>query len=143
MQLGRYAEYFVKMEFTMYGFDVYTSEVDDKGIDFVVRRDRHRYYDVQVKSVRSLNYVFMPKDRFQLRDNMFLALVLFQEGLPPRHFLIPALAWLVPNALFVGRDYEGRRSAPEWGLNLSVKSMSLLEPYEFEHAIERFMDTQT
>ena len=40
MQLGRYAEYFVKMEFTRHGFDVYTAEVDDKGIDFVVRKER-------------------------------------------------------------------------------------------------------
>jgi len=34
LQLGRYAEYFVKMEFTLHGFDVYSAEVDDKGIDF-------------------------------------------------------------------------------------------------------------
>ncbi len=33
LQLGRYAEYFVKMEFTRHGFDVYSAEVDDKGID--------------------------------------------------------------------------------------------------------------
>jgi hypothetical protein len=44
------------MEFTLYGFDVYTAEVDDKGIDFVIRKERRRgtdiefvYYDVQVK----------------------------------------------------------------------------------------------
>jgi hypothetical protein len=41
MHLGRNAEYFVKMEFTRHGFDVYTAEVDDKGIDFIVRKD-HR-----------------------------------------------------------------------------------------------------
>ena len=38
LQLGRYAEYFVKMEFTLHGFDVYSAEVDDKGIDFVIRK---------------------------------------------------------------------------------------------------------
>jgi len=32
LQLGKYAEYLVKMEFTRYGFDVYATEVDDKGI---------------------------------------------------------------------------------------------------------------
>ena len=37
LQVGKYAEYFVKMEFTLFGFDVYTSEVDDHGVDFVVR----------------------------------------------------------------------------------------------------------
>jgi hypothetical protein len=52
LQIGKYAEYFVKMEFTLHRFDVYTSEVDDKGIDFIVCDDRReRYYDVQVKSV--------------------------------------------------------------------------------------------
>jgi hypothetical protein len=30
LQLGKYAEYFTKMEFTLYGFDVYSAEVDDK-----------------------------------------------------------------------------------------------------------------
>jgi len=35
--VGRYAEYYVKMEFTLHGFDVYSAaEVDDKGIDFVI-----------------------------------------------------------------------------------------------------------
>jgi hypothetical protein len=42
LQVGRYAEYLVKMEFTLYGFDVYTAEVDDKGIDFVVRKKHQK-----------------------------------------------------------------------------------------------------
>ena len=37
LQIGRFAEYLVKMEFTLFGFDVYGAEVDDKGIDFVIR----------------------------------------------------------------------------------------------------------
>jgi len=37
LQVGRICEYWVKMFLTLENFDVYTSEVDDKGIDFVVR----------------------------------------------------------------------------------------------------------
>ena len=33
-QLGQYGEYYAKMEFASYGYDVYTSEVDDHGVDF-------------------------------------------------------------------------------------------------------------
>lgn len=40
MQLGRYAEYYAKMEFTSYGFEVYTSEVDDHGVDFVAKQPK-------------------------------------------------------------------------------------------------------
>ncbi|HYU20457.1 MAG TPA: hypothetical protein VEQ11_17340 [Chloroflexota bacterium] len=61
LQLGRYAEYFVKMEFTLFGFDVYSAEVDDRGIDFVIRRGHDQYYDVQVKSIRERGYVFLRK----------------------------------------------------------------------------------
>jgi hypothetical protein len=43
LQIGRYAEYFVKTEFTLHGFEMYTSEVDTHGIDFVVRRRDGRY----------------------------------------------------------------------------------------------------
>ena len=80
LQLGRYAEYFVKMEFTLHGFDVFSAEVDDKGIDFIARLGPTQYYDVQVKSCRNLNYIFFPKDKFVLRDNLLAAVVLFSDG---------------------------------------------------------------
>jgi hypothetical protein len=39
LQTGRYGEYFAKMAFARAGFDVFSPEVDDKGIDFVLRID--------------------------------------------------------------------------------------------------------
>jgi len=71
LQIGRYAEYFVKMEFTLYGFEVYQAEVGDKEIDSVIRKEPQTYYDIQVKSVRGSNYIFFRKGCFALRDNLF------------------------------------------------------------------------
>ncbi len=131
LQVGRYSEYFVKMAFTKAGLDVYTAEVDDKGIDFVIRRDAQTYFDVQVKSVRGLNYVFFAKDKFMLAANMWAAVVVFLEGEEPRLYFIPAMAWSTPSPLLVSRDYEGKKSKPEWGLNLSKKNLPFLEPFAF------------
>lgn len=132
-QVGRYAEYFVKMEFTLYGFDVYQAEVDDKGIDFVIRKGHDRYYDIQVKSVRGFNYIFFRKEYFEIRGNLLAAIVILMDGEPPELFLVPATAWNNLNALFVSRDYEPpRKSKPEWGLNLSAKNYQLLHEYSFE-----------
>ena len=144
LQLGRYAEYLVKMEFTLHGFDVYTAEVDDKGIDFVIRKEhkqvgeepKYSYYDVQVKSIRGMYYIFLPKERFTLRDNLLAAIGLFEDGDLPRLYLIPATAWHQPNALFVDRDYEGLKSKPEYGLNISERNLLLLERYKFENQVE-------
>jgi hypothetical protein len=60
-QVGKFAEYFVKMELTMYGFEVYTTDVDDRGIDFVARKGHGPFIEVQVKALRDYGYVFMQK----------------------------------------------------------------------------------
>jgi hypothetical protein len=135
LQVGRYAEYFVKMEFTMHGFQVYTTEVDDRGIDFVVRKDGGRFYEVQVKSVRDLSYTYCTKDKMPLIPERIVALVLFEDGADPSLFLIPSLAWKKPDALLVDREYEGKRSKPEWGINLSRKNLPLLNSYRFSDII--------
>jgi len=135
LQVGRYAEYYAKMEFTLYGYDVYTTEVDDQGIDFVIRKSDLSYYDVQVKSVRGLNYIFFPKDKFILRKNLIATIVVFCEGKSPYLFLIPSLTWENPNKLFVSRDYAGKKSKPEYGINLSMRNFSLLEEYRFDNVI--------
>ena len=135
LQVGRYAEYLVKMEFISAGLDVYTSEVDEKGLDFIVRKDENTYYDIQVKSVRGLNYIFFPKEKFKLRKNLLAAIVIFPEGKPPQIYLIPSTVWFNPNNLFVSRDYEGKESKPEWGLNLSKKNLPLLSKYEFDKVV--------
>lgn len=136
LQLGKYAEYFVKMEFTLAGFDVYAPEVDDKGIDFIARKNENTYYDIQVKSARGFNYIFLPKNKFHLRKNLLAAIVLFEEGRPQKMYLIPSLEWSSPNSLLVSHDYDGKKSKPEWGLNISKKNLDLLNKFEFDNVID-------
>ena len=61
-QVGAFSEYFVKMELTMFGFQVYSTEVDDRGIDFVVRYEDGPFLSIQVKSIREKGYVFIQKE---------------------------------------------------------------------------------
>lgn len=136
-QLGAYAEYFVKMEMTIFRFQVYRAEVDDRGIDFVARRDRGRFIRVQVKSSCKSSYVFMPKCKFELSDDLYLALVKFSDGVAPEIFLIPSLDWNSPNPLLRDRQYgEGKKSEPEWGINLSAENGQLLQQYRFDNMVD-------
>lgn len=138
-QVGAYTEYFVKMELTMHGFQVYETEVDDRGIDFIARFKDGPFIEVQVKSLRSFGYVFMEKTKFQLQEHTHLALGLLWEGQPPQLYLVPATVWRSPNSLFVDHDYTGLQSKPEWGLNVSKKNMTALEPYVFETTVDRLI----
>lgn len=138
-QVGAYAEYFVKMELTMYGFQVYEPEVDDRGIDFIARFQTGPFIEVQVKSSRSLGYIFAQKSKFVLSDNLFMAVVLFSDGNLPSLYFIPSTAWSSPDQLLVGRDFEGLPSKPEWGLNLSQRNMPYLEKYQFDDIISELI----
>ena len=139
LQLGRYAEYFVKMEFTLAGFDVYSAEVDERGIDFVLRKSASDYYDIQVKSVRTLHYTYFPKKFFKPRENLLVALVVCVEGNAPDFYLIPSIDWVDRrNDLLVSHDYdEDKKSEPEWGINLSQKNMPILRAYAFDKMYTR------
>jgi hypothetical protein len=137
LQLGSYAEYFVKMGFTLHGFDVFTAEVDNKGVDFVIRKHPSKYYAVQVKSSRRLNQIFFLKDDFKPSEDLTAAIVLFTDNEAPSLYLVPSLAWLEPDALFRDNEYPPpKKSKADWGLNLSKRNLPLLEPYAFEKGIE-------
>ena len=137
LQLGKYAEYYAKMELASYGLDVYTSEVDDHGIDFIAKV-KNIFIEIQVKSVRNLSYVFLQKDKWDINsENTFLALILFEENKLPKAYLIPATAWKKPDRLLCDKNYSGLKSKPEYGINLSIKNESLLEQYEFEKTLRK------
>lgn len=135
LQVGKFAEYLVKLSLVSHGLDVYTSEVDDRGIDFVIRKNHQTYFDIQVKSCRNLNYIFFPKSKFAPRKNLFAAIAVFIENEDPHLFLIPSIDWYRPNSLLAERDYEGLPSSPEWGLNLSKRTWPLLNDYKIESII--------
>jgi hypothetical protein len=144
-QVGAYAEYFVKMELTMQGLNIYTPEVDDRGIDFVARLRPGRFIEIQVKSVRlgtkaPSGYVFMQKTKFLPDEYLHLALVLLKDGEEPRLYLIPSTVWRAPGSIFVDRPYMGLKSKPEWGVNISRRNMNGLAEYSFESTIAKIMN---
>jgi hypothetical protein len=141
LQVGRYAEYLVKVVLVSKGLDVYSAEVDDRGIDFVVRKNHKTYYDIQVKSIRGLHYIFFPKSKFAPRENLFAAVVVFIEGKDPQLFMIPSKAWRSPNKLLVVRNYRDRQSPPERGLNISRKNWPILDDYRIEKTIAKINKT--
>ena len=107
----------------------------DESIICIIRLNDNKHIDIQVKTVReNTGYVFVTKDTWKnnLRDNLYLALVLFENHKMPTIYFIPSTAWLTPNDLFRDRlyDKEGQKSKPEWGINISSKNMELLKQYD-------------
>ena len=139
--LGTFCEYYAKMTLASYGASVYTSEVDDHGIDFVVETPSGSFKKIQVKSVRieSTKYVYMEAKYFHTDDpNLYLYLLLLKDGNHPESFIIPAAEWELrkTESLFV---YHGNYQSPEYGLNLSEKNREALRTYAIKEQFDRLM----
>lgn len=139
-KLGTFCEYYAKMSLTSYGLDIYTSEVDDHGIDFVAET-KIGFLKFQVKSIRrtTTQYVFMQKKNFDITDlSLYLILILLKDNSHPAIYVIPASAWTRPSTtkLFVYHSYEGKKSAPEYGVNVSEKNMAELDQYNLGNMIK-------
>lgn len=137
-KLGTFCEYYAKMSLASYGMSIYTSEVDDHGIDFIAE-SRHGFLKFQVKSIRKgTNYVFMREEHFDISDqSLYLFLLLLNDGEHPAAYLIPANTWnCVDSNIFVYHPYEGKKSKPEYGLNISAKNVPQLERFRLENMIK-------
>ena len=136
LQLGQFGEYYAKMEFASYGQDGYTSEVDDHGVDFIAKKkDTGIFYEVQVKSLYKGNYTYIDKKKIILDDRHLVCVLLFTHCQLPKVYVIPAAAWLCPNAALPDYEYNAPelKSKPEWGISLAKKNLPLLEKYKAEN----------
>lgn len=136
LQLGRYAEKYALMEFLSYGLDAYPAEVDDHGVDMIIKDKKGAFQEVQVKSAYKGKYVFLKNEYIESPDkkkkaNYYVCLILFVDGSVPNMYLIPTTAWNdTSTKLFSDRSYE-------FGINISEKNRPLLDKYKFDVVVER------
>lgn len=140
LQLGQFGEYYAKMEFASYGYEVYTSEVDDHGVDFIAKdKDTGIFYEVQVKSLYKSNYSYIDKKKLVLDDRHLVCVLHFICHQLPRVYVLPAAAWKHPNAALPDYEYDDPKlkSKPEWGVRLAEKNLPLIEKYKAEKFLQK------
>lgn len=135
-QKGSFGEHFAKMEFAMFGFLVYSSEVDDRGIDFVARTNGGSYHDVQVKTITGFNYTFIKESKFS--EKLLVSLIVLNEGQPPQSFLFRGSDWASDASGLLARHYYPNANEPEYGIHCTVRRQAQLETYRFETVVGKF-----
>lgn len=127
LQIGDCGESFAKIEFLLYGFDVYTTKVDEHGVDFVAEKNG-KFYHVQVKAVRDTPANIM-KDKIVLNDKYLVCYLRFHDGQMPEIYVFPATVFANPLPPFSSRDYNGKSSKPEYSISPAKKHTTALQKY--------------
>lgn len=145
LQTGRVGELLIKAKFIENGFDVFSTEVDDKGVDLVVKNEHGKYFDIQVKTSNQ-TYVFMRKEVFKPCNNLYVALLILDKQEKQFFVLIPSLDFKnKPLPTFLkDNDYEGKKSQPEYGIDPSDKHIGeIIKRYAFSKIIGNLKDEGT
>ena len=111
------------------GHDDQHDQSDDVGQGFL---------KFQVKAIRKgTGYVFMREEYFDISDqSLYLFLLLLNDGEHPIEYLISATTWDNDSSnIFVYHSYKGKKSKPEYGLNISAKNIPQLERFKLENMI--------
>lgn len=134
LQLGRIAERYAIIEFMSQGYDVFTPEVDDHGVDFIAKsKASGRLYEIQVKAIRKCSYTFIPKNKMPLDDQRLVCYLRFSDGAEPDIYVIPATSWRERqlDGALISRDYDpsSNKSKPEYGIHGAKKYLEELSRY--------------
>jgi hypothetical protein len=92
LKKGRYGEYYIILRLLEEGYEIYTSLVDDRGVDLVVKNVNGNFIEVQIKSVWERNWfqIQSKSDKKNLiKDNYFVI------GLDINKF-----CWIFPSKVF-------------------------------------------
>ncbi len=91
---GKRQEYSVIAELLRREFDVYMTLVDDQGIDCIIRLDRQRYLDIQIKarSRTAQEWNRFAALDFEARDNFFFIFYLERSD----------TFWVIPSCELIG-----------------------------------------
>lgn len=137
LKLGRFGEYYAKAVLASHGMYIYSSEVDDHGIDFLAENSSGNLLKFQVKTVCKNNYVFCREKVFNIKDNSLylILIVLRNDNETPEMYIIPTSAWNCSDGVFVYRKYKN----PEYGINNSKRNRPKLEKYKIENMIDSIL----
>lgn len=142
LQLGRVAERYAIIEFMSRGYDVFTPEVDDHGVDFIAKsKASGKLYEIQVKAIRKCSYTFIRKDKMPLDGQRLICYLRFEDGEEPSIYIIPATCWResgIDGAL-VARDYNlpDNKSKPEYGIRGAKKYLEELARFRADNFFSR------
>ncbi|MDD2720102.1 MAG: hypothetical protein PHH47_02190 [Gallionella sp.] len=112
----------------MKNFLIFSSEVDDRGIDFVARREDGKHFDVQVKTITGNNYTFVKESKFS--SALLVCLIVLRESRPPAAYLFTRSDWDSPTDGLLEKHSFPNASEAEFGIHLAEKRAEVLAKFE-------------
>ncbi len=122
------------MAFTLEGFEVYTSDFDDRGIDFVTRSPNGTLYTVQVKTTGPTVSPFIYEKNFERSDYFLFVAVRIEDGVEPTIYIAKGTDWFSSDTC-LHNNPGGGKAGPYYEMRFGSKYREQLAKYQFENYV--------
>jgi hypothetical protein len=135
-KIKKFAEHLVILEFMKSRFDIFQNVISDDEVDYVIKSKTGKYYEILLKAInlesdRSI-HINKSEYGFELREKLYIALVLFMKEMDPAIYLIPFNVFEHPNQIFINHD-QGERfnHLSTWEIMIFTKAIPELKKFAF------------
>lgn len=120
--------------------EVFQNESGNPGIDFIVKAKSGNYHEffLQPLNLDENRSIKIPKTElgFELKDNLWIALVLFMKEMEPAVYLIPSKVFENPTEIFYNNEQGERfRHLSNWEIKVFTKAIPELSKYAFSSMV--------
>ena len=125
----------------MYGYLVFSAEIDDRGVDFVVRNEAGKHFDIQVKTVTDRNFTYITESKFS--ESLWVCLVVLTEGKLQTLYLFSGRDWSSDTRGLLRRHHFPKSREADYGIHIAKKRMLIMEQFAFNRSVERLREGAT
>lgn len=135
-KIYKYAQHFAKLEFMKAHLEVLQNESANKGIEFIVKNKLGNYHEIYLQPINleKDRGVKIPKeDLGELKESLWIALVLLMKETEPVLYLIPSITFTKPDNYIFFENEQGERFSylSNWEIKVFTKAIPELSKYEF------------
>ena len=128
---------FLKSELTNYNLELTTRPDEREGVDFLIGINQIYLQSIDLDTVQ-LNIKISKQELGELKENLFIALVLIMEKQPRVVYLIPSKRLLESNSnFFINNEVSLMPSLSNWEIKISSKVIPELEKYALKNIVDK------
>jgi hypothetical protein len=142
--LIKYAHQFVQLELLRAKLEVLPNKNRREDVDLIVKTSTGKHYELYFQPIdleKERGVKILKEDLGELKDNLWIALVLFMEEMEPVLYLIPTKTLATPdNYIFIDNEQDERfKHLSNWEIKVFTKAIPEMSKYSFSNMVSQIV----
>ncbi len=140
-QLNKYAQHFIKQEFTRYSLEFSQNKSGREGVDFILETNTGNQHEIYLQPInlnKERSVKILKQDLGEPKDTFWVALVLIFDKEPINLYLIPSKTLATPDDfVFIENKVSSFPHLSNWEIKVFKNGMQKLSEFSLENMLDQ------